>query len=108
MSDQAKKLLVTGRKHQCCCGCKVWSPAEGVGYPYAGKIEFCIRFVLGEGRWWLTSSEFLEQVEAGYQAKLRERLNPKPVNRQPAAVRTYWLNPNLEYVPRKKVVKVEE
>lgn len=61
-----------------------------------------------ERRPWLTAVEFLAQVEAYRRAKELERFKPRPLPGQPAAVRTYRLNPLLVYVRRRQERKAVE
>jgi len=57
------------------------------------EIADSIRRVLGDKRCWMTSQEFLAQVEAHRRQFDEDRLNPKPVNHTPSKVREYRLKP---------------
>jgi hypothetical protein len=53
--------------------------------------------VLGEKRSWLTPEEFLAKVEEYRREYDRERLNPKPINHEPAKVVDYRLKPYVTF-----------
>ena len=61
------------------------------------EIADSIRRVLGDKRCWMTSQEFLAQVEEQRRQYDKDRLNPKPVNHAPSEVRDYRLKPYVTW-----------
>lgn len=86
-----------------CAGCPLWPAGTQSGVPTQEKIQNCVNHVLEGRRLWLTAEEFLAQVEAYRQKRLKEPLKAT-VSFQPGLfVRTYVLNRNLKFTPRVKV-----
>lgn len=91
-----------------CAGCPLWPAGTQSGVPTQEKIQNCVNHVLEGRRLWLTAEEFLAQVEAYRQKRLKEPLKATVPFQPGPFVRTYILDSTLKFKPKRPVLIIPE